>query len=118
MLMMEKVGMGRDGRWEFASDGSGTWTRVDRRVSRHRSLREVGLRPEEVVSRITFDASTGERLGPVMRDYATAKCKDDWLPEPIPRDVRTVFAFNRTSAQVAPECCYKLAVGGPGCADD
>ena len=88
----------------FNSDGSGTWTRVDMNASRFRSLYEAGPLRSEVTMRTTYDVKTGEMIGSPMRDYATSKSISEPLPEPVPRSVRTVFSFDRTVREVAPEC--------------
>ena len=96
-------GGGKLGRWEFKSDGSGTWTRIDASATRFRSLYEAGPLKSEVTLRVTFDGKTGEMIGSPMRDYATSKAISESLPEPVPRPVRTVFHFDRTTREVPPE---------------
>ena len=91
------------GRWTFRRDGSGTWSRVDTNAFRYRSLYEAGPLRSEVTKRETFDEKTGEMLGVPMLDYATSKVISEPLPDPVPRSVRTVFHFDRTARDVAPE---------------
>ena len=90
--------------WSFDSDGSGTWTRLDPSARRFRTLWQTGPNRHEVTCRTTFDANTGDIIGAPMFDYATAKFLNEPLPEPVPRSIRSVFAFDHTEKKVPPEC--------------
>ena len=97
-------GSGKRGRWEFRPDGSGRWFRVDACATSYRPVLRAGPLQSEVTSRTTIDMTTGEQVGPIMRDYATAKFHCEPLPEPTPRAIRTIFTFDYTSVDVPPEC--------------
>ena len=97
--------------WNTALHNMLSTMRASKRAFRYRTLRDCGLKPEEVVSRTTHDLHTGEQIGSVMRDYATSTRKADELPEPVPRDLRTIFAFRSVSSHVAPELRRQTAAG-------
>ena len=42
-------------------------------------------------------------IGAPMLDYATSKTINELLPDPVPRSIRTVFHFDNTVRDVAPE---------------
>ena len=101
--------LGKRGLWSINPDGSGTWTRVDRNQHLCRELFRSGPTRAEVHTRITLDDDIGETLD-VTRDYANCRKRDAQLPEPCPRNIRTVFHFTRTaqhipSSGVLPEAC-------------
>ena len=91
--------LGKRGLWSINPDGSGTWTRVDRNQHLCRELFRSGPTRAEVHTRITLDDDTGETLD-VTRDYANCRKRDAPLPEPCPRNIRTVFHFTRTAQHV------------------
>ena len=95
------AGGGKSGVWVLSEDGSGTWTRFDASAVRFRQIYGSGPARQEITSRVTVDANSGETLG-VMDDYPTNRKLDDWLPEPSPRAIRTIFSFDSTKARVPP----------------
>ena len=97
-------GGGKLGSWSFNEDGSGTWTRLDPRAFRYASLYSAGPDLHEVSIRTTYDAKTGEMIGVPLREYSTAKFRNEPLPPPVPRSIRSVFAFDHTAKFVPPEC--------------
>ena len=99
----EPDGSGKRGRWVFREDGSGEWTRLDPIATKFRSLLGAGPLRSEVVCRTTYDAKSGDVLE-TMTDYSSAKFLNEPLPKPVPRSLRTVFAFDRTTKEVPPEC--------------
>ena len=102
--LLARRGGEKRGLWRIGSNGAGTWTRIDAAAVRFRPLLRAGPLREEIVCRRTFDNYTGEELGEPMTNYATAKLLNEPLPDPVPRPVRTVFYFDRTSVAVPPEC--------------
>lgn len=94
------------------ADGSGTWTRIDHRAFRFASLYEAGPRLHEVTSRTTYDLKSGDVIEAPMLDFATAKFRNLELPAPVPRAIRSVFAFDRTEKEVLPERCSKPLADG------
>ena len=101
-------GTDKRGLWHFRSDGSGTWTRVVPSATSFTPLGPAGPNRDEVVSRSTFCALTGEPIGSVMLDYSSTKFPAEPLPEPAPRATKTIFAFDRTSKHVPRECYNAL----------
>ena len=99
----DPAGGGKLGVWHFEPDGSGTWTRVDLRATKYASLYTAWPELHEITSRRTFDHDSGEELGVPMLDFASAKFRNLPLPEPVPRSIRSVFAFARTSKQTPPD---------------
>ena len=102
-------GTDKRGVWHFRADGSGTWTRVVPSATSYTQLGPAGPDRDEVVSRSTFCAISGQPIGPVMLDYATNQFLSEPLPEPVPRPTKTVFAFIRTRKNVPKECYNELA---------
>ena len=92
-------GGGKRGLWQLNADGSGTWTRIDTAAVKFRTLYMAGPKLSEITKRETWDATTGELLD-TTRNFATCKAPCEDLPEPRPRALRTVFHFERTSANV------------------
>ena len=90
-------GGGKRGTWLVRADGSGTWTRMDSKATRCRTVYRSGPAKYEVFLRETFDATSGALLESTP-NFAAAKVLDALLPEPAPRAVRTVFHFASTSA--------------------
>ena len=91
----------KNGLWFVREDGSGSWVRRDRRADRFRQLRGAGPGRHEVTARHTICAKTHVPLGPPMLDYPTNPSLSSELPEPVPRDIVTVFEFRRTTQNVA-----------------
>ena len=85
--------------WQLNGDGSGTWTRRDRGATRYSSLYSSGPARQEVHTRETYDANTGDLIG-TTKNFDTAKLLNQELPDPVPRDIKSVFYFNSTAKKV------------------
>ena len=104
-------GGGKRGIWVIKADGSGTWTRLDPKAVRCRTLYRSGPARHEVHLRETFDDATG-RLIESTKNFATAKVIDQEIPSPRPRALRTVFHFAQTQ-QVIPHDAERESTEGP-----
>ena len=92
----------KSGVWDINLDGSGSWTRHDKAAYRCRTLFKSGPARNEVYERVTIDAKTGEVLH-TLPGFDTAKVLDQELPPPCPREIKTVFRFRATKANVPSE---------------
>ena len=81
-------------------NGSGAWVRRDRRETRFRTLRGTAPARHEITKRTTYCSVSQERLGE-MGDFATSKTIAEELPGVTPRDIVTIFEFQRTSQKVS-----------------
>ena len=90
---------GKTGEWHIKPDGSGTWTRLDRKATRFSTLWSSGPSRQECHTRVTYDSATGEVLGTLKR-LESAKDINALLPEPTPRNIRSVFHFHATAKKV------------------
>ena len=106
-------GGAKAGEWDVNPDGSGTWTRWDNKASRCSTLWKTGPARHEVVERVTYDAKTGEVLHTLPR-FDTAKELHTELPPPTPRDIRSVFRFRRTAANIPGTARKAEAAGAAG----
>ena len=87
------------GVWNVDKNGSGTFTRHDKQQIRCRTLLLAGPSRHEVYKRCTYDTRTGDLLE-TLSGYDTAKILDQLLPEPVPRDITTVFHFQSTASKI------------------
>ena len=98
------VKAGKAGEWAVLPNGSGTWTRRDRNASRFSTLWSSGPARQECHTRVTYDANIGEVLQ-TLKGFDVAKDINAKLPEPTPRDIRSVFHLNATTKKVPKVAC-------------
>ena len=93
-------------------DRSGAWVRRDRRADRFQTLRGAGPDAMEVSARHTVCSNSRQELAPPTVEYAYCKEVAAPLPGTVPRDVVTIFTFDRTKKRVA-EGATEVPHGAP-----